>query len=263
MRRCFCRKGLGLYAGCGVVVMLWMFCAGCGKVHEEGSEAIDSMSMDSSQVAADVVSERGCRSRIDVSHHQGKIDWEVVAQNLEADFVYVKATEGASYIDPRFRENIEGASRVGYKVGVYHFFRMTSSAHDQFNNFIRAVGQYNQDVLPMVDVETRDGKRVKEVRDSLKVFIGLIKEHYGVAPMIYATNRSYNEILAPEFNAYHLYIGRYGKNAPVIKGQGHYTIWQYTESARVKGIPKPVDMATFHKDYDMECLLIPDHPTGS
>lgn len=43
---------------------------------------------------------------IDVSHHNGKIAWQKVP-NVE--FVYVKATEGATYVDPMFRLNIKGA----------------------------------------------------------------------------------------------------------------------------------------------------------
>lgn len=42
---------------------------------------------------------------IDVSHYQKNIDWEKVA-NSGVDFVYIKATEGATYVDPMFKKNI-------------------------------------------------------------------------------------------------------------------------------------------------------------
>ena len=43
---------------------------------------------------------------IDVSHHNGKIKWEEVS---DVEFVYVKATEGATYVDPMYQQNIKGA----------------------------------------------------------------------------------------------------------------------------------------------------------
>ncbi len=141
------------------------------------------------------------------------------------------------------------------KVGSYHFFRMTSSAHDQFTNFKKTVGRDKQDLMPMVDVETSDKHSPKELRDSLNVFIGLVREYYGVRPMIYATNRSYNELCGGLYPSFHLYIGRYGNKAPQVKGKGVYTIWQYTETARIDGIPKPVDKAKFNPQYNISDIL--------
>ena len=184
---------------------------------------------------------------IDVSHHQGDIDWKMVMKaQPQLAFVYVKCTEGKSYVDPKFKVNAEGASAVGYKVGAYHYFRMTSSAHDQFENFKKQMDAVHIDLIPMVDVERDDGKPRKELQDSLQVLLDLLEKAYGKRPMIYGTNRSYNEFCAPEFNYYPLYIGRYGRNKPVVTGPSHYTIWQYTEDARIPGIPKPVDMCRMH-----------------
>lgn len=187
---------------------------------------------------------------IDVSHHQGDIDWEMVRKaKPELAFVYVKCSEGRDYVDPKFVANAIGAATVGYRIGAYHFFRMTSSAHEQFINFKTQMDKVHIDLIPMVDVERNDGRSRKELQDSLKVLLDLLEDAYGKRPMIYGTNRSYNELCAPEFNYYPLYIGRYGKNKPVITGPSHYTIWQYSESARIPGIPKPVDICRFHPVY--------------
>ena len=193
---------------------------------------------------------------IDVSHHNGKIDWKKVKKHYHPLFVYVKATEGSTYVDPQYENNITGASKAGFLVGSYHFFRMTSSAHSQFENFRQTVDIKKQKCIPMVDVERADSHSPKEVQDSLNVFISLVKNHFGQAPMIYATNRSYNELLGKDYNKYHLYIGRYGDSAPVIPGKGTYTIWQYTEKGSLKGIPKPVDKARFNKKYSIANILL-------
>jgi len=184
---------------------------------------------------------------IDISHHQGDIDWNKVKNaQPKLAFVYIKCSEGKNYVDPKFKENADGAAAVGYKVGAYHYFRMTSSAHEQFDNFRVQMDAVYIDLIPMVDVERSDGKPRKELQDSLQVLLNLLEEAYGKKPMIYGTNRSYNELCAPEFNHYPLYIGRYGKNKPVVTGPSHYTIWQYSEDARIPGISKPVDMCRFH-----------------
>lgn len=188
---------------------------------------------------------------IDVSHHQKTIDWSKVA-NENVAFVYIKATEGATYVDPKFHENAKGASKAGILIGAYHYFRMTSGATAQFNNFKRAMEKHSIDLIPMIDVETNDKKPRKVLQDSLDVFISLVKKHYGVMPMIYGTQRSYNELCAPKYNKLHLYIGRYGPNAPVIIGKGTYTIWQYTENGKVNGINKPVDKCKFNPRYSLQ-----------
>ena len=205
-----------------------------------------------------VAREGNARFGIDVSHHNGDIDWAKLRSVEELLFVYVKATEGATHVDKNFKANTKGAAEAGYLIGSYHFFRMTSSAHAQFENFCRAIGSVRkQDLIPMVDVETADKHSVAELQDSLKVFMQLVKNHYGVFPMIYGTNRSYNAYCAPDFNKYHLYIGRYGDKAPIVKGSGTYTIWQYSQQGELPGIPKPVDLAKFHPYHSIEEIKMP------
>lgn len=204
-------------------------------------------------IASCVQSEIG----IDVSHHQGKIDWAKVKKSEpHLAFVYVKCSEGSTYVDPEFKRNAVGAHAQGYRVGAYHFFRMTSSAHDQFRNFKAQMDKVPLDLIPMVDVERDDKKPRKEMQDSLRVLLNLLEKAYGVKPMIYGTNRSYNTFCAPEFNSYPLYIGRYGPNKPVVKGLSHYTIWQYFDSARIKGIPKPVDICRFHPRASIQSICM-------
>lgn len=138
---------------------------------------------------------------IDVSNHQGDIDWEQVATDSNIAFVYIKSTEGATYVDKLYAKNIAGARANGIKVGSYHYLRNTSSIEAQFANFTATVDRDLQDLVPMVDVEEKVDK------DSIRLFCNLIKQTYGKAPMIYGTNRSYNSFCAPDFNQYHLMIG--------------------------------------------------------
>jgi len=70
------------------------------------------------------------------------------------------------------------------------------------------------------------------------------------------TNKSYNSYCAPDFNDYILMIGRYGPNKPIIKGAGHYDIWQFSEKGRIPGIPKDVDLDRIHPNFRMENLFL-------
>lgn len=202
------------------------------------------------------IKKRNEKFGIDVSHHNGLINWKKVAKGSKPLFVYVKATEGAGYVDKDYTRNITEARKEGLKVGSYHFFRMTSGAHAQFRNFINTVGDKKQDLIPMVDIETTDGRSRRAVLDSLKVFLNLLERHYGVRPLIYSHNSHYNDICAPELNKYPLYIARYHYKEPAIKGKGTYTIWQYSETGRIDGIPERVDLARFHSGSSVKNILL-------
>ena len=194
---------------------------------------------------------------IDVARYQGDIDWQTVSKE-KILFVYIKATEGKTYTDPKFHQNIKGAQKAGLKVGAYHFFRMTSGAREQFNHFYSQVGKYKLDLIPMIDVEVppKEVKSIPLVQDSLDVFIKLVTQKYGKKPMIYGTQRSYNTYCAPKYNNLHLYIGRYNTKGPEIKGEGSYTIWQYSENGKINGIPKAVDLARFRKGYGVKDIKL-------
>ena len=58
---------------------------------------------------------------IDVSNHQGQIDWPRVAKD-DVAFAIIKATEGGDFVDKSFARNIEAARAAGLTVGAYHFF---------------------------------------------------------------------------------------------------------------------------------------------
>jgi lysozyme len=190
---------------------------------------------------------------IDVSHHNGKINW---GQVPDVEFVYVKATEGATYVDPMYQQNIKGARAKELRVGAYHYFRTTSSVQKQFENYKEHVKKRDIDLIPMVDVEECKKWSTVQFQDSLMRFIQLIKAHYGKAPMIYSVNTFYNRYCAPRFNKYHLMIGRYGSDEPFIKGRGTYTIWQKSQTGKLSGISKNVDIDFFRKNVSVNDILL-------
>lgn len=195
---------------------------------------------------------------IDVSHHQGNIDWETVAKDTSIQFVYIKATEGATYVDSKYQYNISKANKTHLKVGSYHYFRMTSSPEEQFDNIKQNIKRDKQDLIPIIDVETTDGKSAISVKKNVLKLSILMQNYYGKLPIIYGTQRSYNTILAPDFNNHLLYIGKYSKDPPSIKGKGKVAVWQFTEKGQVDGINKSVDLCRIMQPFTLNDLLLKD-----
>src|SRR5437899_1806639 len=94
----------------------------------------------------------GERYGIDVSNYQGAINWGRVASG-DIAFAYIKATEGSTYIDPRFTENWNGAAAAGLQRGAYHFFTFCSSGQDQAVNYLHVVPVEADALPPAIDLE--------------------------------------------------------------------------------------------------------------
>jgi len=194
---------------------------------------------------------------IDISSHQGFIDWTKVSSDKDIRFVYIKATEGATYRSPHYVHNLTQARRHGLMVGSYHYLTSTSSIDDQFKNFSQLALKHVQDLEPMLDVETRGDWSRSQLIDSVKKFCQLTEQHYGVQPMIYSTMGFYNKNLTPHFNNHHLYIGRYSSSEPEINWEGKYTIWQYSESGIIPGIDAYVDLCRYRKEGWIDEITMP------
>ena len=195
---------------------------------------------------------------IDVSHHQGKIEWEKVKKwkNKKLDFVYIKATEGATYIDRTYKTNIKEAKENDFLVGSYHYFRTTSSIENQFQNFIKTIDKSKQDLIPLIDVEEKTNWTNKEFHKNFKAFLNMVENYFGQKPMIYTVNSFYNLNLSGKYKEYHFLIGRYGENAPNMRDKTSWTIWQFSETGKVEGIPKYVDIDVLNNKYNLQDLLI-------
>mgnify|MGYP000309260442 CR=1 FL=1 len=67
----------------------------------------------------DLLNLQTSKKGIDVSHYDGKIEWQKTLNHV--DFVFVKATEGITYTDPRYHENASALQNVEQAIGAYHF----------------------------------------------------------------------------------------------------------------------------------------------
>lgn len=198
---------------------------------------------------------------LDVSHHQGTIDWQKVGEDPAVQFVYVKATEGATFVDQSYAQNVKGAKSVGIAVGAYHYLSSGSSVHEQFRNFYRVVDRKAQDIVPMVDVEEDGvaGWSRRQLQDSLSTFLRLLESHYLCKPIIYSYAKFYNANLAPRFNAYRLFLSHYDVRQPVVAGNGRHDIWQHSDQGVIDGIDHPVDLDVFSEGTSLDDIKMPPY----
>lgn len=183
---------------------------------------------------------------IDLSHYQGEVFWETVGENTKMAYVYLKATEGGDRIDSYFERNIDLAHRYGLKVGSYHFFRPKTDLERQMRNFMTQCLPGEQDLIPMLDVETTGNLPVEEFRDSLMKFLWLMEATYRQKPLVYTFRNFYNKHLQGGLlDDYPLMIAMYTNEEPELADGRDITMWQYTGKGRIVGVNGYVDKSRF------------------
>jgi GH25 family lysozyme M1 (1,4-beta-N-acetylmuramidase) len=205
---------------------------------------------------------------IDVSYHQGTIDWQRVA-SAGKTFAYIKSTEGTDYVDPSFYSYIGSARAVGLKVGVYHYAQPGSApggAAIQADHFIDVSGWTSGDLLPVLDIERTNGLSSSALQVWVAEFLDRIYVRTGVRAAIYTspsfwrTNLSDNSMIAQ--NGYSvLWVAHWttasSPSMPALNWGGYgWTVWQYTDRGTVPGITGAVDLDRLNGT-DFTRLLIP------
>lgn len=188
---------------------------------------------------------------IDISSHQGSIDWKIVSES-KISFAFLKATEGESFIDKTFSDNWSKAKKENVVVGAYHFFRFNKDGKLQARNFINNVKLTDNDLPPVVDFESSYGNRfrkytIKHVQNQLLKCLYELEKHYTQKPIIYTNIETYNKYIKGNFDDYPLWICKLcNEPSSTIK----WNIWQYSHKGSVAGVKGNVDMNIFNGSYE-------------
>lgn len=199
---------------------------------------------------------------IDISHHQGEIDWEVLRNNGMINkhpvcFVMIKATEGASNIDERFEHNFRRAHEYGFVRGAYHFWSTTSSGQAQAEFFLSNVKLEEGDLPPILDVEHKPkSQTLGEFKENIITWLRVVESHYGVKPIIYTYYKFKMAYLSDSiFDTYPYWIAHYYVDKVEYKGK--WKFWQHTDCGRLPGIRGYVDFNIYNGSYyDLRQLTI-------
>ncbi|MER5392665.1 lysozyme [Saccharopolyspora sp. NPDC002686] len=195
---------------------------------------------------------------IDVSNHNGPIDWGKVAADGKK-FTFVLATDGTSFSNPRYSEQYHGAKAAGLIAGAYHFARPSdSSAEEQANRFLD-VADYQADgktLPPVLDLEVDPnsggcyGMSVDQMHQWTKTFNDKVKERTGKEPVIYANPSFWRECMGStnSFDGHPLWLASYGVDSPSVpNGFSNWHFWQYTDQGSVAGISGNTDLNQFQE----------------
>ena len=188
---------------------------------------------------------------IDISHHQGRIDWdrlrdEALINEKPVRFVMIKATEGATRVDDKFYTNFHNAREYGFTRGAYHFYGKRSTAKQQAEFFIRKVHLDVGDLPPVLDVEDKPASQTpEEFKRSVLEWLHIVERHYGVKPIIYTYYKFKMQYLDdPVFDQYPYWIAHYYVDK--VEYEGPWLFWQHTDAGRLPGIKGYVDFNVFN-----------------
>lgn len=205
---------------------------------------------------------------IDVSHHQGSINWELLRNsatisNFPVAFVFIKATEGSDIVDSQFRKNFAEARKFGIMRGAYHFYRTTTTAKQQAEHFIRNVELLPGDLPPVLDVEIHpQGISTEDFRQGILEWMARVEQHYGVRPILYTYHSFRQQYMNdPVFDLYPYWIAHYHVDS--VRYKGSWAFWQHSDRGILPGIKEKVDLNVFRGTYEELCqLAIPSEKTA-
>lgn len=195
-----------------------------------------------------VISHKG----IDVSRHQGNIDWEKVAQD-GVEFAFIRVAyrgygTGKMEEDSYFDQNMQGAQAAGIKTGVYIYSQAITEEEilEEANLVLQKVAPYQLECPIVFDVELVSGANgrmnnlTQEERTNLTLLFCQTIEAAGYKPMIYHnTEMGALKIDVAALEDYDKWFASYSE---MLYYPYEYKVWQYTPHGKVAGINSEVDL---------------------
>lgn len=220
----------------------------------------------------DYTSHTGFLTGIDVSKHQGTINWTKV-KNDGIEFAFIKVAgrgyeTGKLYYDTQYKANLSGAAAAGIKTGAYFFSQATTvqEAREEASMIIDALKDYKITYPVVFDWETAEGYRTysgiskSTMTEMAETFCSMV-EAAGYQAMIYANTFDFERFHAKKLtSSYGSWLARYpanynGNHLRFKVGDGlpaldyPYQIWQYSSTGQVDGISENVDMNVAFIDF--------------
>ena len=191
---------------------------------------------------------------VDVSVHQGEIDWTKVA-DAGIEFAMIRVgyrgygSEGKMMGDTYFQRNIQGALDAGLKVGVYYFSQAVTveEAREEAAYVLEQIAPYPISYPVVFDWERQNysGSRTQKIPDTetmcrmANAFCEEIQTE-GYQPMVYFyQNLAYNNYDLSKIMEHPFWLAQYTDYPSFYYD---FEMWQYTSSGRVAGISGDVDL---------------------
>ncbi len=191
------------------------------------------------------------KNGIDVSKHNGKIDWGAVKKSGKVDFAIIRAGYGKSISqkDPKFEANYAGATSQGIPVGAYwySYALKPSEAEAEARAFLQSIAGKKFEYPVWFDIEEKSALNTGKANATAmcKAFCGVM-EKAGYWCGVY-TSRAHiqNYIDIDTQKRYALWAAEWGAKLNFDGAQ----MWQYSEKGHISGISGAVDLDVSYVDY--------------
>lgn len=197
---------------------------------------------------------------IDVSHHNGNINWKEVAEmktgHVQISFAFIKATQGRYYKDWTYKINSKRAKNAGVIKGAYHYFEPNVDVTKQAKNFINYAKLASGDLPPVLDVEEHGGLSKSALRERVRKILVLWQEEYHTTPILYCNADYYHKYFEEGFEKYPIWVAHYYTRKPRIHSN-RWVFWQHNDRGNVNGIEAKTDYNVFKgsmKDLKEMCI---------
>lgn len=185
---------------------------------------------------------------IDVSHHQGKIDWQSVKNSGEIDYVMIRCGYGMNQTDQDdeyWEYNTSECERLGIPYGVYLYSYATGTANakSEAQHVIRLL-KNKKPTYPiyydMEDEKTLGKLTPAQMGQAASTFLSTLESAGYTNVGIYANKEWFTKYLtASVFHQYPKWIAQYNDKCDY---GGSYHMWQYTSTGAIDGIQGNVDL---------------------
>lgn len=185
---------------------------------------------------------------IDVSQHQGEIDWLALVPEIQ--FAFIRASIGSGGVDMRFEDNWDKAACQGVPISPYHLFKPEQEAEPQVDNLLRVLDGRRPDFPPALDVELVNGQTPELFTSRLKRFLMLVESAGLGMPIIYTRADFWNKfLLAGSGSGLDLWVADPGASNPYLPSDWQsWRFWQYDWKGRLPGILGDALMDRFYGD---------------
>lgn len=188
---------------------------------------------------------------IDLSHHQGTVDWDHLFKKEKydtiIDFVYCKATEGSTHTDTRWETNRKTLNELGICNGAYHFLSSKKLPRPQVAHFLQQWQRKESDLPPVLDVET-EGYSDEDLRAKMVIWLDEVEKQTGMRPIIYTSLNFFETKFKNYFPGHKFWIAAYSQKPSCIYDK-RIVHWQYSEDGILPGIDEEVDLNVSKIDF--------------
>jgi lysozyme len=177
---------------------------------------------------------------VDVSNHNGNVDWKAVLASGRAGGI-CKATEALGYVDPTFAANWAALKNLNATRGCYCFAQPAKAVPEATaDKFLTVVGPTKPGDILVLDLEVGTG----DLSAWALTWLDRVKAKTGITPWLY----SYGPFIRAHLTSdrrladYPLWLAAYQTSPPACPPPWtSFVLWQHTNAANVPGITGPCD----------------------